>query len=53
MSYALSLLDKSPIARGETAADALERTAELARLAERAGFRRFWVAEHHNAAELA
>ncbi len=53
MSYALSLLDKSPIARGETAADALERTAELARLAERAGFRRFWVAEHHNAPELA
>ncbi len=53
MSYALSLLDKSPIARGETASDALERTAELARLAEQAGFRRFWVAEHHNAAELA
>lgn len=53
MSYVLSLLDKSPIARGETAADALERTAALARLAERAGFRRFWVAEHHNAPELA
>ncbi len=53
MSYALSLLDKSPIARGENAADALRRTIALAQLAELLGYRRFWVAEHHSAPELA
>jgi luciferase family oxidoreductase group 1 len=53
MSYALSLLDKSPLARGDGANDALKRTVALARLAEKLGYRRFWVAEHHNAPELA
>lgn len=53
MAYALSLLDKSPIAKGETAAAALARTARLARIAEREGFRRFWIAEHHDTADLA
>lgn len=53
MSYALSLLDKSPLARGENAGDALRRTVALAQLAERFGYRRFWVAEHHSAPELA
>lgn len=53
MSYRLSLLDKSPIAKGETAHDALQRTLRLAQAAERLGFHRFWVAEHHDTAELA
>jgi luciferase family oxidoreductase group 1 len=53
MSYALSLLDKSPLARGENASDALRRTVALAQLAELLGYRRFWVAEHHSAPELA
>lgn len=53
MSYAIGLLDKSPVAEGETATDALRRTIALAQLAERRGFRRFWVAEHHNMDELA
>lgn len=53
MSYQLSLLDKSPIAKGETAHDALKRTLALAQAAERLGYNRFWVAEHHDTADLA
>lgn len=54
MSYMLSLLDKSPVQQGgETAVEALARTAALARLAEKLGYSRFWVAEHHDSAELA
>ncbi len=53
MTYSLSLLDKSPIAKGETATDALHRTVLLAQAAERLGYSRFWVAEHHDTAELA
>ncbi len=43
-----SILDLSPIVQGGTAAQALQRSLELARLAERLNFRRYWVAEHHN-----
>jgi len=43
-----SILDLSPIGRGATAADALHRSLELAQQAERLGYRRFWLAEHHN-----
>jgi luciferase family oxidoreductase group 1 len=53
MSYALSVLDKSPVQRGDTPTDALRRTVALARRAEALGYHRFWVAEHHNTAELA
>lgn len=53
MSYRLSLLDKSPIAEHETAQDALNRTLQLAQLAEKWGYHRFWIAEHHNTAQLA
>jgi luciferase family oxidoreductase group 1 len=44
----LSILDLSPIVQGGTAAEALRRTLDLARQAERWGYRRFWLAEHHN-----
>jgi luciferase family oxidoreductase group 1 len=44
----LSALDLAIVSDGETSADALRYTTETARLAERLGFRRFWVAEHHN-----
>lgn len=44
----LSVLDLSPILQGGTAADAFRRTRDLARHAERLGYRRFWLAEHHN-----
>ncbi|WP_323119764.1 LLM class flavin-dependent oxidoreductase [Burkholderia alba] len=53
MAYTLSLLDKSPIADGTTAADALRFTVKLARRAEQLGYRRFWIAEHHGAPGLA
>jgi luciferase family oxidoreductase group 1 len=43
-----SVLDLAPIVEGASAADALRNTLELARHAEALGFRRFWVAEHHN-----
>jgi len=44
----LSILDLCPIPQGGTAADAFRRAADLARHAERLGFHRYWVAEHHN-----
>ena len=43
-----SLLDLSPIPEGQTAADALRNTIDLAKHAERQGYHRFWLAEHHN-----
>jgi alkanesulfonate monooxygenase SsuD/methylene tetrahydromethanopterin reductase-like flavin-dependent oxidoreductase (luciferase family) len=43
----LSVLDLSPVPAGGTAADALRNSVDLAQVAERAGYRRFWVAEHH------
>lgn len=43
-----SVLDLSPIVRGNTATDALRNTLALAQHAEKLGFRRFWLAEHHN-----
>lgn len=44
----LSVLDLAPIIEGETAAHALRKSLDLARHAERLGYRRYWVAEHHN-----
>lgn len=43
----LSILDLSPIREGGTAADALQRTLDLAQHAEKWGYNRFWLAEHH------
>jgi luciferase family oxidoreductase group 1 len=45
---AFSVLDLSPIVEGGDARRALLETAELAKTAERTGFNRFWLAEHHN-----
>src|SRR5256885_301183 len=44
----LSILDLSPIIQGGTAAQALRNTLDLAQRAEAWGYRRFWLAEHHN-----
>ncbi|GLZ31167.1 FMN-linked alkanal monooxygenase [Lentzea sp. NBRC 105346] len=44
----LSVLDLAPITSGSDATTALRNTRELAQLAERLGFTRYWVAEHHN-----
>jgi luciferase family oxidoreductase group 1 len=43
-----SILDLSPIVEGGTPADALRNSVSLANLAERLGYRRYWLAEHHN-----
>jgi luciferase family oxidoreductase group 1 len=43
-----SVLDLSPIAEGSDAAQALRNTLDLARHAERWGYHRYWLAEHHN-----
>ena len=53
MSWRISILDKSPVAEHETAADALARTLSLAQQAETLGYHRFWIAEHHNTPQLA
>lgn len=47
MTYQLSLLDKGLIPEGASAADALRCTTTLAQRAERLGYRRYWLAEHH------
>jgi luciferase family oxidoreductase group 1 len=49
----LSILDLAPIVEGSTAGEALARSLDLAQHAERWGYRRFWLAEHHNAAGIA
>lgn len=45
---ALSVLDLSPIAEGSDASRSLANSLDLARHAERLGYRRYWLAEHHN-----
>ncbi len=48
MSLPISVLDLAPVAAGQSAADALAGTTAVARRADELGFKRFWVAEHHN-----
>ena len=50
---AFGVLDQSPVRQGGTAAQALRETVELARIAERLGYGRYWVAEHHSSANFA
>jgi len=50
---ALSILDLSPIVEGGDAGQALRNSRDLASHAERWGYRRFWMAEHHNMAGVA
>jgi luciferase family oxidoreductase group 1 len=49
----LSVLDLAPIAEGSDAREALARSLDLARHAEACGYRRYWLAEHHNMDGLA
>ena len=46
--YKLSVLDLSPVPSGSTSSDALRNTLDLAQLADRLGYTRYWLAEHHN-----
>lgn len=50
---ALSVLDLSPVCAGGTGADALRNSLDLAQHADRLGFTRYWVAEHHNLPAIA
>ena len=52
-SLALSVLDLLPVRTGQTSADAVSAARSLARIADRAGYRRYWVAEHHNMPSVA
>ena len=49
----LSVLDQSPIPEGSSAGDALRNTLDLARAADRLGYSRYWLAEHHATPGLA
>jgi luciferase family oxidoreductase group 1 len=49
----LSILDQAPVSSGKTAKEALMATVELAASADKLGYTRYWVAEHHDLAGLA
>jgi luciferase family oxidoreductase group 1 len=49
----LSVLDQSPISEGMSTGDALRNSVDLARTADRLGYTRYWVAEHHASRMLA
>src|SRR5258708_3015100 len=49
----LSVLDVPPVAAGTPSGQAWRKTPELARRTEELGYRRFWVAEHHNMPAIA
>ena len=49
----LSIVDQSPVSEGSTPAQALHNSIELARLADRLGYHRYWIAEHHGMETLA
>ncbi|WP_280522597.1 LLM class flavin-dependent oxidoreductase [Moraxella bovis] len=44
----LSILNLAPLRDGETFNQAIDNLVELAQLAERTGYTRYWIAEHHN-----
>lgn len=48
-----SILDLAPVAEGGTVSDAFRNSVELAQEAERLGFHRVWLAEHHGMAGIA
>ncbi len=50
---ALSVLDLSPVTTATSGAQALNNSLDLARLADRLGYTRYWVAEHHNLPTIA
>jgi len=48
LSIPLSVLDLAPVVEGKTPADTLKNSLDLARKVEYLGYKRFWLAEHHN-----
>jgi luciferase family oxidoreductase group 1 len=53
MDLRISVLDLSPVSSGSNGAQALRNTLEVARLADRLGYERYWLAEHHNLPSVA
>jgi luciferase family oxidoreductase group 1 len=53
LTVPISVLDLAPVKAGGSIADSFANTLSLARHAEKWGFRRFWLAEHHNMAGIA
>jgi luciferase family oxidoreductase group 1 len=53
MQLKLSVLDQTPIRRGSNAKEALQESIQLARLADKSGYTRYWLSEHHNIGTLA
>nr|WP_269810325.1 LLM class flavin-dependent oxidoreductase [Kineosporia rhizophila] len=49
----MSILDLAPVAKGQTAGQAIAASVALAQTAERTGYERVWYAEHHNMAAIA
>src|SRR5438876_7534681 len=49
----LSVLDLSPVTSGSSGTQALRNSLDLAGLADRLGYTRYWLAEHHNLASIA
>ncbi len=49
----LSILDLSPVTTATPGSVALHNSLDLARLADHLGYKRYWVAEHHNLANIA
>jgi luciferase family oxidoreductase group 1 len=47
-----SILDLATIAHNRTAADAFHHSLEVAQLGERLGYKRYWLAEHHNSVSV-
>ena len=52
-TIAFSLLDLAPIPEGSSAREAFSHSIDLARLAEKRGYHRYWLAEHHNMTGIA
>lgn len=50
---AISVLDLVPVVAGKTPADSFKNTLDLAQRAEQFGYKRYWMAEHHNMAGIA
>lgn len=53
MQLKLSILDQTPIRKGSSAEESLQESIELAKLADRKGYTRYWLSEHHNSVTLA
>jgi luciferase family oxidoreductase group 1 len=52
-SFRLNVLDQSPIPEGLSIGDALRNSIDLAKTADRCGYHRYWLAEHHGTPGLA